>query len=42
MNLSAVPSAIIWLAIFAAVLLLLGGIIARTGKRASSALGQAL
>ncbi len=39
MNLSGVPSAVIALLIFAVALLLLGGIIARTGRNASAKLG---
>ncbi len=42
MNLSAIPSAVIALVIFAAALLLLGGIIARLGRNASSKLGAAV
>lgn len=42
MNLAAIPGAVIALVIFAAALLLLGGIIARTGRNASAKLGAAI
>lgn len=38
MNLTAVPRAIIMLALFAAALLVLGGLIARLGRNAGGAL----
>jgi len=41
-NLSAIPGAVLALVIFAVALLLLGGIIARTGRNASSKLGAAI
>jgi hypothetical protein len=41
-NLSAIPGAVLALVIFAAALLLLGGIIARLGRNASGKLGAAI
>jgi len=38
MNLTAVPRAILLLAVFAAALLILGGVIARLGRNAGGAL----
>lgn len=42
MNLSALPGAVVALVIFAALLLILGGIIARTGRNASAKLGAVI
>lgn len=42
MNLTALPGAVLALVIFAALLLLLGGIIARSGRAASSKLGAVI